>query len=41
MLSASGQDEDRLIARDLGAHDFLSKPASSHELLDAVGRLLG
>jgi CheY-like chemotaxis protein len=41
MLSASGQDEDRLIARELGAHDFLSKPASSHELLDAVGRALG
>ena len=41
MLSASGQDEDRLIARELGAHEFLSKPASSQELLDAVVRLLG
>ena len=40
MLSASGQDEDRQTARALGAHDFLSKPASSQELLDAVGRLL-
>ena len=41
MLSASGQDEDRLAARELGAHDFLSKPASSHEILETVGRLLG
>ena len=41
MLSASGQDEDRMTARELGAADFLSKPASSHELLEAVGRLLG
>src|SRR5689334_21545712 len=41
MLSASGQDEDRLTARELGAHEFLSKPASSQELLDAVGRVLG
>ena len=41
MLSASGQDDDRLTARELGAHDFLSKPASSHEILETVGRLLG
>jgi CheY-like chemotaxis protein len=40
MLSASGQDEDRKVARALGAHDFLSKPASSHEILAVVGRHL-
>lgn len=40
MLSASGQDEDRHIARSLGAGDFLSKPAGSHAVLEAVGRFL-
>ena len=29
MLTASGQDQDRIIARETGANDFLSKPASS------------
>ncbi len=41
MLTASGQDQDRFTARELGANDFLSKPVSSRELLDAVQRLLG
>lgn len=40
MLTASGQDQDRIIARETGANDFLSKPASSRELLDTVQRLL-
>jgi two-component system chemotaxis response regulator CheY len=41
MLTASGQDEDRLIAEAAGVNDFLTKPASSSELLDAVQRLVG
>ena len=40
MLTASGQDHDRLIARDAGANDFLTKPASSRVLTDIVSRLL-
>ncbi len=40
MLSASGQDEDRQTARSLGAGDFLSKPAGSHEVVEAVSRFL-
>ena len=40
MLTASGQDEDRVVAREAGANEFLSKPASSHELLETVNRLL-
>ncbi|MCX7671960.1 MAG: response regulator [Anaerolineae bacterium] len=40
MLTASGQDQDRITAREAGANDFLSKPTSSRELLDAVQRLL-
>ena len=38
MLSASGQDQDRITARAEGANAFLSKPCSSHELLDTVRR---
>lgn len=41
MLTASGDDEDRLIARDEGANDFLTKPASSRELTATVNRVLG
>lgn len=40
MLTASGHDEDRITARSEGASDFLSKPASSMELMEAVNRLL-
>ncbi len=36
MLTASGQDEDRTAALNMGANAFLTKPASSHELIDAV-----
>jgi CheY-like chemotaxis protein len=41
MLTASGQDADRIQAKAEGANDFLSKPTSSRELLDTVNRLLG
>jgi CheY-like chemotaxis protein len=40
MLTASGLDHDRITAREAGANDFLSKPASSRELLDTVRRFL-
>jgi len=41
MLTASGQDEDRVEAGEAGANEFLSKPASSRELLETVHRFLG
>jgi len=41
MLTASGQDQDREAAQAAGANDFLTKPASSRDLLATVGRLLG
>jgi CheY-like chemotaxis protein len=41
MLTASGQDQDQRDALVAGANDFLTKPASSRELLATVGRLLG
>ena len=40
MLTASGQDEDRFSAHAEGANDFLTKPASSAELVDTVRRWL-
>lgn len=40
MLTASGQDEDRVSAREAGANAFLTKPASSHELTEMVQHLL-
>lgn len=40
MLTSSGQDEDREIARQKGITHFLTKPASSQELLGIVKRLL-
>jgi adenylate cyclase len=40
MLTASGDDEDRARAREAGANMFLTKPASSWELLKAVERCL-
>jgi CheY-like chemotaxis protein len=39
MLTASGHDEDRLMAKAAGADDFLTKPASSREVIETVGRL--
>ena len=41
MLTASGQDQNRLTAREAGANAFLTKPASSRVLIETVGRLLG
>ena len=41
MLTASGQDEDRLIAEAAGANEFLTKPASSRDVIDTVQRLVG
>lgn len=40
MLTASALDEDRIHAQTAGANDFLTKPVSSWELLDAVQRQL-
>lgn len=40
MLTASAHDEDRMLARAAGANDFLTKPASSAELLATVNRWL-
>ncbi len=40
MLTASGQDQDRIAAREEGANAFLTKPTSSRELLETVNRLL-
>jgi DNA-binding response OmpR family regulator len=40
MLTASGQDQDREVAREMGASAFLTKPASSGELLATIDRLL-
>jgi CheY-like chemotaxis protein len=40
MLTASGQDEDRVEARLEGANYFLTKPSSSKELLETVHRFL-
>jgi two-component system, chemotaxis family, chemotaxis protein CheY len=41
MLTASGQDQDRLTAQAAGANDFLTKPASSRELIETVSRWVG
>ena len=41
MLTASGQDQDRIDAQAAGANDFLTKPSSSRDLLATVGRLIG
>jgi len=40
MLTASALDEDRVRAQAAGATDFLTKPISSWELLDAIQRQL-
>lgn len=40
VLTASGQDEDYLIAREAGADEVLTKPASSRQLLEVVDRVL-
>ncbi len=40
MLTASGMDQDRITARQEGVNAFLTKPASSRELVETVGSLL-
>ncbi len=40
MLTASGQDQDRIQARAAGVSDFLTKPTSSRELIETVARIL-
>jgi CheY-like chemotaxis protein len=40
MLTASGQDEDRVAAFAAGAAAFLNKPASSWELAETIDRVL-
>ena len=40
MLTASCDDQDHLTARAEGADEFLTKPASSHLLMETVSRLL-
>ncbi len=41
MLTASGQDEDRAMAINIGADGFLTKPTSSRELLETIQRFIG
>lgn len=40
MITASGQDQDRIDAQAGGVSDFLTKPSSSRDLLATVSRLL-
>ena len=40
MLTASGQDEDRVLALSMGADGFLSKPTSSRELIETISRFV-
>ena len=41
MLTASGQEGDRMNAEAEGANGFLTKPTSSRELIDTVNKLIG
>jgi CheY-like chemotaxis protein len=40
MLTASGQDDDRSMALSMGANGFLTKPASSRELIETVTQFI-
>jgi CheY-like chemotaxis protein len=40
MVTASGQDQDRLTARAEGANAFLTKPTGSRELIETVNQVL-
>ena len=40
MLTASGDEQDRVDAEVAGADGFLTKPSSSGEIVDAVNRLI-
>ncbi|MEM7030843.1 MAG: response regulator [Chloroflexota bacterium] len=41
VLTASGEDEDYVTAREAGANDVLTKPTSSYELFETVNKMLG
>ena len=41
MLTASGQEGDRMNAEAEGANGFLTKPTSSRELIETVNKLVG
>lgn len=41
MITASGQDQDRVTMQTEGATGFLTKPIGSRELLEAVTQALG
>ncbi|GAB4516214.1 MAG: response regulator [Anaerolineae bacterium] len=41
MLTASGQDVDRVVAEESGANGFLLKPTSSGELIETIVQFLG
>ncbi|MBK8020816.1 MAG: response regulator [Chloroflexi bacterium] len=41
MLTASGEEEAKAIARKAGADAFLTKPASSHEIIATVQGMIG
>ncbi|MBZ0279144.1 MAG: response regulator [Anaerolineae bacterium] len=40
MLTASGQDDDRALALSIGANGFLSKPASSQQLIETISQYI-
>lgn len=40
VITASGEDVDYATARKAGANDLLTKPVSSRQLIDTVGRVL-
>ena len=40
ILSAKGQEADRLKARELGANDFITKPFSNSDLIARIARQL-
>jgi CheY-like chemotaxis protein len=40
MLTASGDESDRRRAASQGVHDFLTKPVSSGQLIEAVQKVL-
>jgi CheY-like chemotaxis protein len=40
ILTASGHTEDYVTAKDAGANEVLTKPSSSHELIETVNRII-
>jgi two-component system OmpR family response regulator len=41
ILTAKGQQQDRRIAQELGASDFVTKPYANADVVGAVRQLLG